>query len=161
MQSVTPLPQILVIGVGNDYGGDDAAGHLVVRKLKAMEGDIVRIVEESGEGASLMEAWRGGDVAIVIDAVRSGAVPGTIHRFEAETQPIPGRLFAYSTHAFSVAEAIEMARALDQLPAELIIYGIEGNSFDPGGELSLEVRAAVDEAVQRISQEIVQRRSRT
>jgi hydrogenase maturation protease len=159
---VTALRQILVIGVGNDYGGDDAVGHLVARELKAkMEGNTVRVVEEGGEGASLMEAWQGADVAIVIDAVRSAKVPGAIHRFEAETQPIPGRLFSYSTHAFSVAEAIEMARALDQLPAKLIVYGIEGKSFDPGGELSLEVRAAVDEAVQRISKEIVQRRGRT
>lgn len=146
--------QILVIGVGNDYRCDDAVGRVVARELKAIEGDKVRVVEESGEGGALMEAWKGADFVIVIDAVCSGEMPGTIHRFDAEAQPIPRRFFHYSTHAFSVAEAVELARALEQLPAKLIIYGIEGEKFESGVDLSAGVQAAAKEVLRRIKEEL-------
>jgi hydrogenase maturation protease len=151
---MTTSPQILLIGIGNDYAGDDAVGHVVVRELKTIEGDNLQILEESGEGAGLIEAWKGADLVIIVDAVRSGGIAGTIHRFDAVVQPIPSNIFHYSTHAFSVAEAIELARALHQLPDRLIVYGIEGKNFESGTELSLEAKRAVGEVVHRIRQEL-------
>jgi hydrogenase maturation protease len=62
--------------------------------------------------------------------------------------------FHYSTHAFSVAEAVELARSLDQLPAHLVVYGIEGANFAAGVELSPAVEQAVEAAVERLAQEI-------
>ncbi len=64
------------------------------------------------------------------------------------------RFFHYSTHAFSVAEAVELARALDQLPSRLILYGIEGRDFSAGERLSPEVGAAVDELISRVRQDL-------
>jgi hydrogenase maturation protease len=151
---MTTPRQILVIGVGNDYGGDDAVGRIVARELKSIEGDKVRVMEESGEGVALVEAWKGADVVFVVDATHSGGVAGTIYRFDAESQPIPSRLFCYSTHAFSVAEAIELARAMDQLPGKLIVYGIEGRNFESGVELSMEAEASIGEVIRRISAEL-------
>jgi hydrogenase maturation protease len=146
--------QILVIGLGNDYRGDDAVGRVVARRLKTIEGDNVRVVEESGEGAALIEAWKGADFVVLIDAVHSGGAPGTIHRFDADAQPIPSRFFHYSTHAFSVAEAVELARALGQLPAKLIVYGIEGKTFDSGVSLSVEAEAAADKVLRTVREEL-------
>src|SRR6516225_3943134 len=113
---MTAPRQILVIGLGNDYRGDDAVGRVVARGLKAIGADNVRVVEESGEGAALIQAWKGADFVIVIDAVHSGGAPGSIHRFDAESQPIPSSFFHYSTHAFSIAVAVELARALIYSP---------------------------------------------
>jgi hydrogenase maturation protease len=152
---MTTASQILVIGVGNDYSGDDAVGRVVARELKSIEGGSVRVVEESGEGTALIQVWKGTDLVIVVDAVHSGGVPGTIYRFDTEAQPIPTRFFRYSTHAFSVAEAIELARALSQLPAKLVVYGIEGKNFASGAALSSEAAAAVGEVVGRIKEEAV------
>jgi hydrogenase maturation protease len=103
-----------------------------------------------------MEAWAAAQQVIIIDATASGAAPGTIHRLDAQAQPIPAEFFHYSTHDFGVAEAIEMARVLGRLPASLIIYGIEGSTFDFGAELTPAVAQAVPEVVQRIQQEITQ-----
>ena len=50
-----------------------------------------------------------------------------------------------STHAFGVAEALELARALNRLPPCLLIYGIEGKNFAMGTGLSPEVRTAAFE----------------
>jgi hydrogenase maturation protease len=60
----------------------------------------------------------------------------------------------YSTHAFGVAEAIELARALGQLPARFLVYGIAGKNFTAGCELSLAAEKAIDEAIGRVQQEL-------
>lgn len=139
----------LIIGIGNEYRGDDAAGLIVARRLKERLADSVTILEQSGDGAALMEAWRGAETVIIIDAVVSGAAAGTIHRFDASAQPLPKDAFRCSTHAFGVAGAIELARAMGELPGSLIVYGIEGKNFAAGVGLSPEVERAVDEVVRR------------
>ena len=84
--------QTLVIGVGNPWRGDDAAGLRVAALLQAHADEAFVVVEQSGEGAALMEAWQDAARVILIDAVRSGAEPGTIHRLDAVTQTIPRQL---------------------------------------------------------------------
>ena len=99
----------LVIGLGNEYRSDDAAGRAVARKLKASALDEFCVKEESGEGGALIEAWKHADFVVLVDAVDSGALPGTIHRMDARTAVIPSELFHRSTHAFGVSKAIELA----------------------------------------------------
>jgi hydrogenase maturation protease len=147
-------PAIVIIGVGNEYRSDDAAGIAVARRLRALFPTGVTILEESGEGTALMEAWQGAAWVMLVDAVRSGASPGTIHRLDARAAPLPMGFFHYSTHAFSVAEAVELARSLDQLPEHLIVYGIEGANFAAGVELSPAVEQAVEAVVERIAEEV-------
>ena len=144
----------MVIGLGNDFRRDDGAGRIAARKIKEAAGEEVCVIEESGEGAALMEAWRDAEFVILIDAVHSGAAPGTIHRIDARVQPLPSNFFHYSTHAFSVAEAVELARALGQLPPRLVVYGIEGRDFSSGEALSTEVAAAVEEVARQVKGEL-------
>ncbi|HET7214431.1 MAG TPA: hydrogenase maturation protease [Terriglobia bacterium] len=146
-------PQLLIIGVGNLYRSDDAAGVLVARRLKEAGRESFTVLEQSGEGASLMEAWKGVDAVLLIDAVSSGSPPGTIHRLEPARHPLPARMFQNSTHAFSLPQAIEMARALDEFPAAVIVFGIEGQNFQAGTELSPEVSKALPELVRRVLEE--------
>jgi hydrogenase maturation protease len=140
----------LVIGIGNEYRHDDAVGLIIARYLQERALDHCKVLEQNGEGAALMEEWKNAEAVILIDAVHSGAAPGTIYRFDARKQPIPTKFFHYSTHAFSVAEAIELARALNQLPPHLVVYGIEGKNFDAGQGLSPEVEKAAWEVVGRV-----------
>jgi hydrogenase maturation protease len=144
----------MVIGLGNEFRGDDGAGRVVARRLRAATLPGVAVCEESGEGAALMETWKGVAAVILVDAVQAGDAPGTIHRLDASCVPVPGRFFFYSTHAFSVAEAIELARALGKLPPRVILYGIEGKDFAAGETLSPEVATAVDEVLGRVREEI-------
>jgi hydrogenase maturation protease len=148
------ITQTLVIGVGNTYRGDDAAGLMVARQLKARGNIGLVFCEQTGEGVALMQAWQGMDQVIVIDAVASDAAPGTIYRFEANAQPIPSRFYSCSTHAFGVAEAIELARALHELPAHLVAYGIEGENFGAGIGLTGPVLQAVNHVVESILSEV-------
>jgi hydrogenase maturation protease len=140
----------LVIGLGNQYRRDDAVGLVVARRLKEAAPEHVGVLEESGEATALMESWKDADAVILIDALDSGARPGTLHRLDAHTQPIPTSFFHYSTHALGVAEAIELARALGGLPPRLIAYGVEGKTFEAGSGLSPEVEKAAQEVVERV-----------
>ncbi len=153
------MQDVLIIGVGNAYRGDDTVGLLVAEHLsRSLTRGTIRAV--SGEGTALMEMWKDAGTVFLIDAVVSGARPGTIHRLEVHTQPVPPELFHFSTHSFGVAEAIEMARVLGQLPARLVVYGIEGQNFDFGTHLSPEVERAAREVAERIAQEAVCMNSR-
>lgn len=148
----------LVIGVGNEDRGDDAVGLLIASRLKQYAGKDLKILEWRGDGVALMEALlearKDADTVIILDAAFSGAEPGTIHRIDAAAQPMPRDFLRYSTHAFSVAEAIELARALGELPQRLIVYGIEGESFDVNGALSAGVEKAAREVETLVLREL-------
>lgn len=145
---------ILVIGVGNEYRSDDAAGLVVARRLRQLSLGNITVIEESGEGTDLMESWKGADTVIIVDAASSGAKPGTIHRIDTRAQRIPTGLLRYSTHAFSVGEAVELARAMNRLPPRMVVYGIEGERFDEGTVLSRAVQGSVDTVVDLVLKQL-------
>jgi hydrogenase maturation protease len=146
--------KIIVIGIGNEFRGDDAAGLLVVRRLQEKPPAGVEFWEQSGEATALMDTMNRAGTVILVDAVQSGAEAGQIHRYDASEQSMPAQFLRCSTHNFSVHDAIEMARALGKLPPRLMVYGIEGSHFEPGAELSPAVQSAVVEVTQRINEEL-------
>jgi hydrogenase maturation protease len=148
---------LLVIGLGNEFRGDDIAGLLVVRKLKQLFADRqVDFYEHSGEASFLISLWSENletSTVFLVDAVFSQDTIGTIHRFDLEQQTLATELF-YSTHAFNLAEAIELARILNQLPKKIIFYGITGKNFQIGARLSAELPKAIDKLVKQMFEEI-------
>jgi hydrogenase maturation protease len=150
---------ILVIGIGNRFRGDDAAGLRVADRLRADVINGATVTESSGEAADLMEMWVNADHVFVVDAVRSGAPAGAVHRFDAHLKKLPSPSFQTSTHSFGLAEAIELARSLGRLPRRLIVYGIEGGDFGHGSVLSAPVAGTLDEVAARIRSDIDEVRS--
>jgi hydrogenase maturation protease len=150
------MSRTLLIGVGNSYRSDDGIGLAIARALKAeFAGDEdVAVLEQTGEGSELMEAWRNAEAVMVFDAVSSGAEPGTIFQLDAQEEQIPSEFFNYSTHAFSVAEAIEMARVLDELPPHCVLFGVEGGCFDAGVGLSEPARCGVEDVIAQVKAEL-------
>lgn len=143
---------MLIIGLGNLHGGDDAAGILVARGL-AERG--IESIQHEGPPINLIDIWEGRDRVILIDACCSGTSVGTVHIWDASIANPPAadsspNVLRSSTHAFGVAETIRLARALGRLPERLTIYGIEGAHFLPGAPPS----PAVLEAVERVINEI-------
>ena len=137
--------------MGNEWRGDDAAGLLVARRLQADPLPQVEIVESRGTVTAVLEAWKGAAGVIVVDAVVSGGTPGAIYRFDAHGDGMPLELSrSPSSHGWGVAEALALGQVFRELPPRLIIYGIEGKTFGPGQEVSLEVAAAIPEAARRI-----------
>lgn len=140
----------LVIGIGNEFRRDDSAGILAAGRLKALVPPGVEILAHHGEGTGLMALWQGRRLVVVIDAVSSGSAAGTLHLIDATRQCLPPEMKAFSSHAFGLAEAVELARDLGTLPQNLWIAGVEGKDFSPGQELSPEVADALDGIVQKV-----------
>jgi hydrogenase maturation protease len=132
----------LVVGVGNPWRGDDAAGPEVARRL-AGAGVEVRTIE--GDATGLLDAWTGHEHVALVDAAAPAASPGALHAFRADREPLPANGLRSSTHAFGVADAIELARALGRLPARVDVYAVEGAEFAVGAGLSAPVARTVSE----------------
>jgi hydrogenase maturation protease len=137
--------RVLVVGVGNEARSDDGAGIAVARQVaRSATAGGIEVHEEHGEPVGLIDRWQGFAAALIVDVMRSGAAAGTVRRFEATRGPLPGALRrAGSTHAIALAEAIELARALDRLPPRVVVFAVEGRRFDAGTGLSGPVAAAV------------------
>lgn len=135
-----------LIGVGNALRGDDAVGLLAARRARELAAEAVEVLELEGEPLDLIAAWEGADAVAVVDAVRSGAEPGTIVTHDAGGSPLPTALAAASTHALGLAEAIELGRSLGRLPKRLVIVGVEAADLAPGAPPTPAVAEAADAA---------------
>jgi len=113
----------------------------------------VEIAELDGEVTAVLNQLQNADVAVLVDACRCGAPAGSVLHFDALEQRLPPDAFAVSTHGIGIANALELARVLGDLPAVCIVYGIEGEHFDPGAVLSAPVASAVREVAQRVCAE--------
>jgi hydrogenase maturation protease len=141
-----------IIGCGNLDRGDDAAGLLVVRRLRTVcVGTLdLEIIEQSGESFSLMDCWLGCEQVILVDATAPSGAPGHLQAWNAHADKLPEDVFPCSTHSFGVREAVELARVLNRLPQTLLIYGIEGKQFSFGAPLSPEVERSVESVAQQL-----------
>lgn len=153
----------LVIGLGSPDRGDDAVGSAVARSVAARLPGVEVVDHE--DPTSLLDLWAGHDPVVVVDAVRSGAPPGTLHELETGAAGTPVTAGAWrhtghgGTHAVGLAEMVELGRALRRLPAHLVIVGIEAESFDHGAPMSPRVAAAVPGAADRVCREVAAARS--
>ena len=144
----------MVIGIGNPDRGDDAAGREAARRLRRKIGGVVEVVELDGEATALLARLEHAQTAFLIDACVSGAAPGTVRRLDVASGPLPPAAVGLSSHGFGLAEALELATALGQLPPRCIVYAIEAQSFDIGAPLSQSVTQAVDVVVARLQAEL-------
>ncbi|MBI1977790.1 MAG: hydrogenase maturation protease [Candidatus Omnitrophica bacterium] len=146
------MTPVLIMGIGNECRGDDGVGIVVAQAMEARRLQNVVVRKERRDGLSLMELWKPFSYVVAIDAVSlsEGAQPGRIHRFEVHRVPVPSRFSSCSTHAFGLAEAVELARTLKQLPRQFIVYGIEGIDFSEKRGLCSEVSKALPEVESQI-----------
>ena len=140
----------LVVGIGAPDAGDDAVGPLVadaVARLGLAGVDV--LAHEDPTDLTLL--WRGRPGVVVVDAVRSGAAPGTVVVLDlTDAAASGGRQViggSTGTHDFGLASAIALSRALGTLPGRLAVVGVDGVPFAPGDPLSPAVAAALPDAV--------------
>jgi hydrogenase maturation protease len=143
---------ILIIGLGNRYRKDDGVGLYVAERIKALNHDGIKVINNISDGAALMETWSEAEEVFIIDAVTFGASLATVYRFDALSENIPGEIFSgYSTHSLNL---IELAKSLEELPHSLVIYGIRGSDFSTGIGLTSEVKSAALNVIDSLKGEI-------
>lgn len=144
----------LIIGLGNDFRGDDAVGLEVARRLKALVPDGLNVIEVGGDPMSAIDMWSTAETVIVIDAVMSGVEPGTVHKHDVTDASLPSAMGSVSTHFFGLGELIELARAVGKFPRRLVVQGIEGQDFGIGAQISDVCRVSIDRVVDAVLEEV-------
>lgn len=150
---------LLVIGCGNEFASDDAVGLQVIRSLREAKQDQlpdgVELIEAGTPGLNLLDLWDRSDRVIMVDAIKSGAEPGTVHSFDASLLP-PRDVMPVSSHGINIIDAVELGRLLGRLPAQMTIIGVEILSEEPFHVgLTPEVVAAVPVARERVQETIL------
>jgi hydrogenase maturation protease len=126
-------------------------GPVVAGRLRAAG---ARVLDCADEPTRLLGLWDALDAVVVVDAVRSGAPAGTLHRLDAGDGPLPRDLGLASTHAMGIADALELGRALGRAPRRVVVLGIEGASFGMGEEMTPAVAAELDGLVASVLREL-------
>ncbi len=152
------MNRIKVLGIGSPFG-DDQAGWKVAEALKqhlAMHPNItqeVSIESHDRPGVRLIELMRGASTVFIIDAVKSGSESGTIHRFkDNDIFKSENRL---STHDMGVAQALQLGSALNDLPDNIILYGIEIDLIVFESTLSHPIVKAIEQVAIQLKNEII------
>lgn len=99
----------LILGLGNPIVSDDSVGLRVVAELRtrlAGRPDVV-VDEDYWGGLRLMEHMAGYARVIVVDAICTGGVPGTLHELAVDSLPTQR---SSSSHDVNLATALELGR---------------------------------------------------
>jgi hydrogenase maturation protease len=117
---------VLVLGLGNDILGDDAAGLNVAREIRQhlSDADEIEVEETSEMGLSLLDYMVGFDDLVLVDAVQTGqAPPGFLHEFDDSRLKV---LPVVSPHFLGVGEIVALGRQLGlPVPGRVTIFAIE------------------------------------
>ena len=135
---------LVVFGVGHPDCGDDAAGPLVADLLA--NDPYVRVRHVIGDPSGMLTdaLWLPDGELVVVDAVVTGADPGTVHTWSMLELLVAAAPRGGGTHDLDLTTTLRLAEALDRLPRSLTLMGIEGVRFAPGTEPSHSVLTATE-----------------
>jgi hydrogenase maturation protease len=141
----------LIVGLGNPSRRDDGFGPRLVHALEegtALPSDVrtTALVDP----LDLLEQWRACDAVVIVDAVSSGAPPGTLHHILWDEPGVVCPRAVVSSHGMGAPEVAALARALGELPPRLELIGVEGADFGDGEGLTPPVEAALGPATRAV-----------
>ncbi len=145
----------LVIGVGNILKGDDGLGVRIAEILSQKKIPPGVKVEEAGTpGIDLLYSFGGWQKVIIVDAVQMGEKPGSWKRFSGQDVRLIASGRGLSLHETDIPSVLELAQALNLLPNEMIIYGVEPQDLSNVEKLSPPVEAIINVVADQILSEI-------
>lgn len=149
-------PAIRILGIGSPFG-DDKLGWEVITALRQslqqssliqrLPAHQISLATCDRPGSRLLELMQGADLVVLIDAVSSDAPVGTLLRLQGEQIETADGLL--SSHGFGVASALALAKALNALPARVVLWGVE---VGPAPETAADapMRPEVEQAIPRL-----------
>lgn len=144
-------PRLLVLGLGNLLCGDDGLGAAAVARLERdWEPPEEALVLDGGTlGLSLLPYLEDTDDAILVDAIRDDAPPGSFVRLSGE-DVAPAVLHRLSPHQVGVADLLDGARLHDRYPRRLVLLGLVPQTLDLGAERSATVAGRLAHLVDQV-----------
>ncbi|MDY6952982.1 MAG: HyaD/HybD family hydrogenase maturation endopeptidase [Thermodesulfobacteriota bacterium] len=144
----------MILGVGNVLLSDEGVGVHVANRLMEMEMPPgVEVIEGGTHGFRLMNIVTEADRLVVVDAVKGGASPGSIYRFDIKDAPSYPSAFKTSVHQIGILEVIHLSELVGRIP-ETTIIGVEPKSLAMGLELSSEVAEKLPKVIEMVLKEV-------
>jgi hydrogenase maturation protease len=147
----------LVLGLGNPLRGDDGLGTAVIAALAASAlPPHVDLLDGGTPGLETVLLWQGYERVLIVDAAQMNLPPGTWRSFSLQEAALHGGDTALkgTLHNAGLAEAVALAEALDALPADLLIFGVQPQETSWAAGLSEVVKTAVPAVCAAILSEI-------
>jgi len=145
------LNSVRVIAVGNELAADDGVGPAVIAELlRRGLPENVEALDAGADPLGVLEHLENCTLAVIIDAVLMGKPPGTVLTFPAARARVNIQADTFSLHGIGLAHVISLAEKM-QLPAEIIIVGIQPETVEPGEQMSDSVKAAVSAAADAVT----------
>jgi hydrogenase maturation protease len=139
--------------LGNPLRGDDGIGAAVITQLERMGlPPSVELLDGGTAGLETVLLMQGYERVIVVDAAEMGKPAGTIVRFTLDEVRLGTRdMYLRGTlHYAGLAEALALAEAMDMMPPELMVIGVQPHEIDWELALSDAVAAAVPSVCQAV-----------
>lgn len=144
------FPHLLVLGLGNPLMGDDGAGLLLLENLRQSRKWPEHIIFEDGGtlGMTLLPLIEDAAAVLLLDAVHTGAAPGTV--VIRQGRQLPGFFKnILSPHQIGLSEVLGAAQLCGTLPAHIALVGIEAENIAFTAAASSTVRNALPAAVRQ------------
>jgi hydrogenase maturation protease len=149
-------PKTVILGIGNVLLSDEGIGVHVANALSGMNlPQGVSVIEGGTDGFRLLNIITEADRLIVVDAVKGGAEPGSIYRFNVdEVKNVPSG-FRTSVHQVGILEVIDLSGLIGKTPKTTVI-GVEPKSLEMSLELSPEIKEKIPRIIELVFEELKQ-----
>ncbi len=146
---------VLVLGIGNLIMSDDGVGVRVVQRLAAefRFPPPVTVLDGGTLGLDLLPRLEGVERLLVVDAVETGDVPGTLVRMVGDEIPVALET-KVSPHQMGLKDLLAVASLQGFAPREMVLWGVQPERLDLGMELSPAVADRVDYLVDAVLKEL-------
>ena len=149
-------PKTVILGIGNVLLSDEGIGVHVANELSGMDlPPGVSVVEGGTDGFRLLNIITETDRLIVVDAVKGGAEPGSIYRFNVDDVRNVPPGFRTSVHQVGILEVIDLSGLIGKTPKTTVI-GVEPKSLDMSLELSPEIKEKIPRIIELVLEELNQ-----
>ncbi len=148
--------QTLVLGLGNVLLRDEGVGVRVVERLQSeyMFPEEVTVLDGGTLGLNLLDYFENAARVVIVDAVKAERPPGTVLRLQNEEVPAFLAL-KVSPHQLGLQDLLALAQLRGNRPEEIVLWGIQGEQFDPGLEPTPAVAAQVPTVAARVREELM------
>ena len=146
---------ILVLGIGNVLLQDEGIGVRAINELERRYSlpDDVELLDGGTAGIELLRHIQNRDHLIFIDAMKCGKPPGTVVRVEGYDIPAAFQT-RISPHQLGLSDLLAAAMLTDDLPENMVLFGVEPKCLEPGLELTDVVEASLDKLLQAVIDEL-------
>lgn len=139
-----------VVGIGNDYMSDDGVGIYIVEKLMGLAPPHLDLLNCGTDLLRLAPHDRLSQTIIIVDAIRVGDSPGSIHWFAPDD--VRTTSAHHSVHQLSILENLKLLPLMNTSfsTVNFVIVGIEPGDLHFEQQLTSQVRQSADQIVEML-----------